>query len=274
MTRARPTLWWLPVVGAAATILLQILWPLTSGQQRTSLTIITVAIFAATSVLHSWIYLGFSWALGYVSITVVFAFIIEALGTNTGFPFSPYYYTDALGLRVAEVPLVIPFAWAMTAYPVLLLSRRLAAAINPRVGGRLVFAGIGAFALTAWDLFLDPQMVSAGYWTWNHNAVDLPGVPGIPAVNYLGWLGASFVLMLLLSMLPARTVSEAVPATLWAWTWIGGIIANAFFFNRPTVALVGGLAMAVVTVPYLWLLAHERRTATAADSSISEGASR
>ena len=274
MTRARPRLWWLPVVGAAATILLQILWPLTSGQQRTELTIITVMIFAATSVLHSWIYLGFRWAAGYGVITVGFAFIIEALGTNTGFPFSPYDYTDALGLRLAEVPLVIPFAWAMTAYPVLLLSRRLTAALNPSVGSRFVFAGIGAFALTSWDLFLDPQMVSAGYWTWNHNAVDLPGVPGIPAINYLGWLGASLVLMLLLSLLPTRAVSEAVPATLWAWTWIGGIVANAFFFDRPTVALVGGVAMAVVTVPYLWLLANKRGAATTIDPSIREGVSR
>ena len=37
-------------------------------------------------------------------------------------------------------------------------------------------------------------------------------------MNYLGWLGASLVLMLLLSLLPTRAVSEAVPATLWAWT--------------------------------------------------------
>ena len=37
--------------------------------------------------------------------------------------------------------------------------------------------------------------------------------------------------MLLLSLLPTRAVSEAVPATLWAWTWIGGIVANAFFLT-------------------------------------------
>ena len=92
-------------------------------------------------------------------------------------------------------------------------------------------------------------------------------------MNYLGWLGASFVLMLLLSLLPTRAVSEAVPATLWAWTWIGGIVANAFFFDRPTAALVGGVAMAVVTVPYLWLLANKRGVATTIDPSIREGVS-
>lgn len=249
---------WLPAIGATVTVLLQILWPLTDGQTRTTLTIVTVIAFALTSVTHAWIYLGMRWALSYLGITVGFAFAIEAIGTGTGFPFSAYDYTDALGLRVLDVPLIIPLAWAMTAYPVLLLSRRLTAALRLPRANRLVFAAIGAFAMTAWDLFLDPQMVSANYWIWHHQSPDLPGVPGIPAANYLGWLAASFVLMLLLSLLPSREVPEAVPATLWTWTWIGGVVSNAFFFDRPTVALVGGLAMAVVTVPYLWLLADRR----------------
>lgn len=245
----------LPAIGAALTIFLQILWPLAAGQPRTFLTIVTVLVFAATSVTHAWINFGARWALGYLGITFGFAFAIEAIGTATGFPFSAYEYTSELGARLLSVPLIVPLAWAMTAYPVLLLSRRLANGIAGGHSYRLTCAAIGAVAMTAWDLFLDPQMVSAGYWTWESAATSLPGVPGIPAVNYLGWLGSSFVLMLMLSFLPAKPVSEAVPATLWVWTWIGGIVSNAFFFDRPSVALVGGLAMAVVTVPYLWLLA-------------------
>lgn len=270
----QPALWWLPVVGAIATIGLQILWPLADGQSRTSLTIITVVIFAATSVIHSGIYLGARWAASYLAITVGFAFVIEAVGTNTGFPFSPYDYTDALGVRVADVPLIIPLAWAMTTYPALLLSRRLSRAIKPTGRVTVLCAAIGAFALTTWDLFLDPQMVSAGYWTWSHQAADLPGVPGIPAVNYLGWLAGSFVLMLLLSLLPTEPVSEVVPATLWTWTWIGGIVSNAFFFGRPSVALVGGVAMAIVTVPYLWLLIRERNRDPQVALTLEEGMSR
>lgn len=259
---------WLPVAGAVLTILLQILWPLSDGQTRTALTIITVLVFALTSVTHAWLYLGVQWALSYLGITVGFAFAVEAIGTGTGFPFSAYDYTDALGARILDVPLIIPIAWAMTAYPVLLLSRRLTAALRLPRANRLVFAAIGSFAMTAWDLFLDPQMVSANYWIWHHESPDLPGVPGIPAFNYLGWLAASFVLMLLLSVLPSREVPEAVPATLWTWTWIGGIISNAFFFDRPTVALVGGVAMAAVTVPYLWLLNHRRGDETTEDSAV------
>ena len=64
----------------------------------------------------------------------------------------------------------------MTAYPVLV---KPSAYSRPEPVRRqpLCVCRIGAFALTSWDLFLDPQMVSAGYWRWNHNAVDLPGFP-------------------------------------------------------------------------------------------------
>ena len=161
----------------------------------------------------------------------------------------------------------------MTAYPVLLLSRRLTAALNPSVGSRFVFAGIGALRSLRGTCSLTlrwcrpgtgggitTQSICRGFRYPSH---ELPRLA----------FGASFVLMLLLSLLPTRAVSEAVPATLWAWTWIGGIVANAFFFDRPTVALVGGVAMAVVTVPYLWLLANKRGVATTIDPSIREGVS-
>ena len=265
-------LWWLPAVGAALTIFLQIMWPLADGQQRTVLTIVTVMVFAGTSVAHTWLNFGAGWALCYLCITFAFAFAIEAVGTGTGFPFSPYDYTSALGIQVLSVPLIVPLAWAMTAYPVLLLARRLTNALGGGHAYRITCSAIGALAMTAWDLFLEPQMVSAGYWIWAPNPTSLPGVPGIPAVNYLGWLGASFVLMFLLSYLPARNVSEVVPATLWTWTWVGGIVSNAFFFDRPSVAFVGGVAMAVVTIPYLWLLITGRGDGTLSATELSRQA--
>ncbi|NQU37472.1 MAG: carotenoid biosynthesis protein [Actinobacteria bacterium] len=249
----------IPVVGLVATIGLQILWPLSSGQPRITLTIVTVIVFAATSVSHAWVHRGAAWALAYLGITFGFAFGLEAIGTNSGFPFGAYEYGDMLGIRIAEVPLLIPLAWAMTAYPVLLLSRRLAHKLGAgRAATYAAVVAIGAFAMTTWDLFLDPQMVSQGYWVWADPVPSLPGIDGIPAGNYAGWLLGSAVLMFLLNTLPNRPTTEAVPAALWTWTWVGGIISNAFFFGRPSVALVGGLAMAVVTIPYLYLLTTER----------------
>ena len=105
-------------------------------------------------------------------------------------------------------------------------------------------------ALASWDLFLDPMMVAAGYWTWDNPSRELPGIEGIPANNFAGWLLTSLVMIGLLDLL-GRAVGPMTPQpiALWLWTWIGGIVANLFFLDRPSVALVGGIAMGLVGVP-------------------------
>ncbi len=60
--------------------------------------------------------------------------------------------------RVLGVPVVIPLAWTMMAWPASLAGGRLARGPPARVA----LAGV---ALASWDLFLDPQMVAAGHWS-------------------------------------------------------------------------------------------------------------
>lgn len=234
----------IPWIFAATAILAQIAWPLTSGDVRLLNTNVVVVLFAAAAISHAWVHRGAAWALAYTGITWAFGLGVEFLGTTTGWPFSPYEYTDALTPQAFGVPVLIPLAWSMMAYPALLVGRRLAQR-------RWAQVLLGAYALSAWDLFLDPQMVSEGYWVWLSDLPGLPGVPQIPMVNYLGWFAGATVLMLALSMLSDTPAPEGVPALLYGWTWIGGIIANAVFLGRPAVALWGGVGMGLVAVPYL-----------------------
>ena len=44
---------------------------------------------------------------------------------RTGLPFGDYSYAGTLGPELLDVPLVVPLAWTMMAYPVLLAARRL-----------------------------------------------------------------------------------------------------------------------------------------------------
>lgn len=242
----------LPWLLAGAAILAQIAWPLTSGDARVVTTQLVVALFAGASISHAWIHRGARWALAYTVIVWTYGLIIEYVGTTTGFPFSPYEYTDALTPQVFGVPMLVPLAWSMMAYPALLVGRRLMRGTAARIA-------VGAYALSSWDLFLDPQMVAEGYWVWLGDLPGLPGVPQIPMVNYLGWLLGSAVLMAVLSRLPDTPAPEGVPALLYGWTWIGGIVANAIFLGRPWVALWGGVAMGLVAVPYLRMVWGERR---------------
>lgn len=242
----------LPWILTAAAILAQIAWPLTSGDSRVATTQVVVALFAGASISHAWVHRGARWALAYVAITWTYGLVIEYVGTTTGFPFSPYEYTDVLTPQVFGVPMLVPLAWSMMAYPALLVGRRL-------VRGAAARIAVSAYALSSWDLFLDPQMVAEGYWVWLSDLPGLPGVPQIPMVNYLGWLAGSVVLMAGLSRLPDIPAPEGVPAVLYGWTWIGGIVANAVFLGRPWVALWGGVAMGVVALPYLRRVWNDRQ---------------
>jgi hypothetical protein len=57
--------------------------------------------------------------------------------------------------------------------------------------------------------------------------------------------------MWMLNRLPTSTehVDHDVPLLLYGWMWLGGVIANAAFLDRPGVAVVGGLGMSVLGVP-------------------------
>jgi putative membrane protein len=196
-----------------------------------------------------------------VSLVVVaggIGLLAEFVGTTTGFPFGRYEYAGTLGWTVGTVPLIIGAAWAMMAWPALLAGRLLARSA-PGWRRRAETVVIGAVALAGWDLFLDPQMVTAGHWTWADPSPALPGVPEIPLTNYAGWVLVSLVMIAVLDRAVPDTghVGHGVPALLLGWTWLGSMVANLAFFGRPAVALWGGLAMAFVVAPYL-LRVHRR----------------
>jgi len=182
-----------------------------------------------------------------VATATLGGFAVEAVGVATGFPFGTYDYSGQLGPKILGVPLIIPLAWTWMAWPAWLAATRLAT-------GRPARVLLAAAGLAAWDLFLDPQMVAEGYWSWRDPVPALPGVPGIPVGNYLGWLGFALVLMTALSFAPG---TSAEPSTrtdlpmivLWFWTYASSVLAHAVFLDLPASAAWGGVVMGAVVVP-------------------------
>jgi len=241
--RQRPGSGWLGLLPwglAAATILGQIIWVLAEGN-RPGLSILTVVTFFLASASHAVLNRGWTWALGFLAISLAFGWGIERLGLVTSFPFGTYEYADALGPKLGGVPLVIPLAWSMMAYPILLAAQRLT---STGVGTAL----IGGWGLAAWDLFLDPQMVGEGYWRWARRG----RYRGIPATNYLGWFLVGLAIMAALEKLlpadhddaPARRMLVGEYAYMAAMETVG----FGLFFRDPLVAAVGGAAMLPLAV--------------------------
>ena len=246
--RHAATVGWAAGAGA---VLAQIVFPLTDG--ALALTLGCVALFALASVSHAVARFGPWRAAGLVTVAGGGGLLAELLGVATGFPFGHYAYSGTLGWAVDGVPAVVPAAWTMMAYPALLVGRRLVGR-----AGRPAVVVVAAWALASWDVFLDPQMVDAGHWRWVSPTPSLPGVDGIPVTNFAGWLLVALLMMALLDRVldhggPASAAGSAVddrlPVVLYLWTYASSVLAHTVFFGRPTVALVGGLAMGLVAVP-------------------------
>lgn len=236
----------------AAAIAVQIAYPLMPEGLRTEITVGSVIVFFLAAVADILRVHGVLGAVLLVAVAGGGGLVAESVGVATGWPFGQYAYTGSLGVEVLGVPFVVPLAWVMMAWPALVVARTLATR-------RLTVVVLAAVALTAWDVFLDPQMVAAGHWTWFHPSPGLPLIPGIPLTNYAGWLLVSLVMMAILhAALPREDGPSAPAATLYLWVYFSSVMAHLVFFGLPGSAVTGGILMGAVAIPFAITLLRRR----------------
>ncbi|WP_436974548.1 carotenoid biosynthesis protein [Nocardia asteroides] len=262
----------LPAATAILLVATQIAYPLSAGATRDRITIAVVGLSAATAVLHAGTTRGWRWALGFLVVVSGLGLSAEIAGTATGYPFGAYgYAVERLGPALAEVPLVVPLAWTGGLYPIWIVATLVVApsgagSAGSRAGFAVRRACLFVVGAVGWDLFLDPQMVADGQWTWSVTDAGLPGLAQIPYTNYFGWALVATLMALLLTALD-RTVpaphdpSVAVPVAVFVWTWLGSTLAHAVFLGLPASAVWGFLGLAPLGIPLL-LRARKHGTAS------------
>jgi putative membrane protein len=168
----------------------------------------------------------------------------EFMGHKTGFPFGDYHYTDALQPQIGGVPLLIPIAWFML-LPSAWVMAQCIVPDRTTMRGQIAFVAVSALALTAWDLFLDPQMVGWGFWQWAQ-----PGAYfGIPVSNYLGWLAVSALITLVAR---PKALPNAPLALVYGLVWFLQTVGLGVFWGQVGPAIVGSLAMGAVMLLAFW----------------------
>ena len=237
-------------------VLLTALWLLTMisipilrwviGDSILHIGVIAGVLFQAAAVLticyQAW---GLRTVLRMAAIVMALSWLIERIGSTTGFPFGAYHYTEALSPLIGGVPAVIPLAWLMMLPPAWAVAYAITGAVR---GWRFIL--ISGLAFTAWDLFLDPQMVGWGYWVW-----ERPGLYfGIPLVNFAGWLLASMALTLI-----ARPPAPPVAPLLFIYgaVWFLQSVGLSLFWQMPGPALFGFVAMGLFLAA-AWRLRNDR----------------
>lgn len=234
---------------AIATVVTQISYPLTNGHVRDVVTVAVVVLFAAACLVHAAAVRGITWAAAFFTITGGIGLAVEIAGVTTSYPFGSYHYDlGRLGPSIVDVPAIVPLAWTAGIYSVWTV----AAFLLPSKPVRIVATAVGA---VGWDLYLDPQMVADGQWTWTSSRPGLPGLEHIPYTNYLGWFAVALLMAVLIELITpvgqGLTVAP-VPFALFTWTWLGSALAHAAFLEAPELrysAFYGFVVMAVLGIP-------------------------
>ena len=160
-------------------------------------TLIVVVLQVVFALLHGARRYGWR-AIGvFVVAGVVISNVLENLSIQTGFPFGHYHYTG--GGKIFLVPWFIGPAYLATGYLAWVVATVLLGDVR-RHSSWLTTLGtpvIAGFAMTAWDLALDPVRSTIDHvWIWEHGG----GLFGVPLVNFLGWTLTVYLFMQVLAL--------------------------------------------------------------------------
>ena len=187
---------------------------------------------------------GWAKSLKVFAIVAALSWGAEYLGSTSGLIFGSYDYGEALQPQLFGVPLLIPVAWFML-LPSSWVIARLIVGEGDSLWYKTAFVLVSGLALTAWDLFLDPQMVSWGFWTWENPS----GYFGIPYQNYFGWFLVAVVITLAANPPKLKT---------WPLAMIYGIVCflqafgQAVFWGQFGPAFFGTLGMGSMMFLAFW----------------------
>jgi uncharacterized membrane protein len=181
-------LWLLTCLSAAANIATGLLHDVGPPAGHAAALTILLLLFAF---LHGAVQYRFRDLLVFAIIVVGVSNAFENLSIATGFPFGRYRYSDKLGPKIFQVPVLIGLAFIAVGYLSWTLARILVRA-PARPVGHCTFAvpAVATFVMVAWDLSFDPLVSTVRQvWIWQ----DGGSFFGVPASNFLGWYLTGYV---------------------------------------------------------------------------------
>ena len=132
---------------------------------------------------------------GFVALCLVVGFSFESLSLSTGFPFGHYYFTDLMGPKLFQVPILLGLAYVGMGYVSWTLGGIILGEKSGTVrGARVVLLPlVASFVMVAWDFSNEPIWATIERaWVWRDGGPYF----GVPVSNFLGWFLTIFVIYL------------------------------------------------------------------------------
>jgi putative membrane protein len=150
----------------------------------------------------------------YATLCLGVGALFESVSLRTGFPFGHYRFTNLMGPKVFDLPILLALAYLGMGY----LSWALGLVIlecqdRPLSGKKIVLLPLAAsFIMTAWDLSMDPVWADIDRaWVWRDGGLYY----GVPISNFFGWFLAVYIFYQLFALYLRRRVTVPVPTSHW-----------------------------------------------------------
>jgi len=215
--------------------------------------------------------LGTRPALQFVLIALGCGWFAEQMGTTRGWFFGHYTYTEVLGARLVDVPIVIPMMWFALAYAGYVISNLIVwqSPVDgaPGLGHAAMLSFLAAMIVTAFDLGADPYLV------YTLKALVMAKTDGAwfgeTVQGFFGWVFVAFVIIFSFRMsvrkLALRPASPflrrhaLVPLAIYA----SGMVFQMILGNPVEIRSIAPFAMGI---PLLCALAGFQRWRTTTET--------
>ena len=160
-----------------------------SFTQDLFITLMPLSLIASSAIL---LYFHDHWRRTDILIFFLIAlagYLIEVLGVHTGQVFGSYSYGRALGLKIAETPLLIGLNWLMLTYCVYAILEKYSLFWPVKVLSAAVL-------MVVYDVVMEPVAIRLDMWDW--------GGP-IPLQNYQAWFIISIIFLTVMHLFRIRT---------------------------------------------------------------------
>jgi putative membrane protein len=186
--------------------------------------VVPPAIFAG---VHGSLVLGRRGILTFAALCLGTGTMAEFVGLRTGFPFGRYHFTDVMGPKILDIPILLALAYLGIGYCAWIMAAILLNAVERPLRGAKILAVpfLASLVMTSWDLAMDPDWsILDKAWIWHEGGAYF----GVPVSNFFGWFGTNCLYYLAFGLVArARgwAVSNRSPSLLYMAPLLYGVCA-------------------------------------------------
>jgi len=222
---------WILVAVSFVSMLTGMFVPDTFSTFLYNLTFLSNFCLFLTALIHCIKFYGIKNTIALFILSWVISNFFETLSIAVGFPFGNYHYTDSLGVKFLNVPIIIMPAYFSMGYISWVIAHILVGQYSKKLEGIQIFLTpfIASFVMVMWDVVMDPIMSTLDKnWIWEEGG----SYYGVPVTNYLGWFFVVFVFLQAFAIIISKTYKEATNLSTKKSFWVIPVLCYAIMWLR------------------------------------------